>query len=495
MAEDVNIKWLETEKFIIKGLVENDSYFRRVINNLDKKIFSERSTKIIQFIQNYYVKYTKIPQYEIIKKVISKNVKNEKQEKLILGFITECQNKDFKVNESEEWLFDETKEYVKEKSIYNFASDLVEEMYSQDGVKDYEHLHKKMSDIVSVNWDEDLGVFYSDMMAYDDIYDSLEDMNQRIPLGIKKLDDAIGGGIVNKSLAVVAGSSGTGKTLIMGNIAANAIKAGKNVVYISFEITKEHMHQRFTATFTDHTMRNIIDMRNEIKEKIRKAYEIGNIGEFVIAEFPPSSITSLQLDNYLTNLKLKKGFEPDLIIVDYLGIMKPIDKNAQSSYERGKEVCENLRALGYKHNCPIVTGAQNNRSSIGEVDVGMESLSDSFGIGMTADLIISVTKPEALDQQSQLRFKITKSRLCKEGHFVIIDVDYDKMKLDCDVSQFPDEDATMQDTVDRARAHRERMKERQKEAQDSEVEELLEEKQTNENAKSGDIVDEHGIII
>jgi hypothetical protein len=246
-------------------------------------------------------------------------------------------------------------------------------------------------------------------------------------------------------------------TMIMGNIACNAIKSGKNVVYISFEITKEHIHQRFTSTFTNLSMQKLIEMREEVKDRIRGAYEEGKIGEFVIAEFPPSSVTALQLDNYLTELKLKKNFSPDLIIVDYLGIMKPIDKNATSNYDKGKEVSENLRWLGYRHECPIVTGSQNNRSAIGEMDVGMESLSDSFGIGMTADLIISITKPETLDQQSQLRFKITKSRMCKEGQFVIIDVDYDKMTLKCEHGGFESQaEEEMKETVSAIRERKKR---------------------------------------
>jgi replicative DNA helicase len=459
MSEDINVKWIETEQFIIKGLIENSAYFRRVINNLDKKIFSDRSGIIVQFLKKYYQNYGKIPPYIVIKNTVKKAISNEKQLKLTLGFLEQCENTKFDTQETEEWLFSETKDYVKKKSMFNFASDLVEGIYRKDGIDDYDVMHKRMTDIVSVNWDEDLGVFYSDMAAFDSIYDTLEDQSLRIPLGIEKLDKVIGGGIINKSLIVISGSSGTGKTLIMGNIAVNAVKMGKNVVYISFEITKEVMHQRFTAALLDHTMGNIIEMREQIKEKIRKQYDNGGLGEFVIAEFPPSSVTSLQLDSYLTNLKMKTGFNPDLIIVDYLGIMKPIDKTLSNSYERGKEVSENLRALGYKYNCPVVTGAQNNRSAIGQADVGMESLSDSYGIGMTADLLISVTKPEALDQQHQLRFKISKSRFCKEGPFAIIDVEYDKMKLDCSNGGYiKEQEKEVQQTVDKVKEHRKKRK-------------------------------------
>ena len=461
---DVNEKWYDTEKFIVKGLLENESFFRRVSTNLKKEYFSSTSAVVLKIVKNYYEKYSKIPPYAIVKKVVDKSIDNEKQVKLIHGFLNECENKNVNTVREEEFLFEETKEYVKEKSMFNFVTECAEKVYSGEKMNDLEALSKRMQDIVSINWEEDLGVFYSDMLAFDALYDSLEDMNLRIPLGIPKLDDAIGGGIINKSLNIISGSAGTGKTLIMGNLACNAMKSGKNVVYISFEITKEHIHQRFTSAFTDIKMQKLVDMRDEVKGRIRKAYEDNKIGEFVIAEFPPSSVTALQLDNYLNELKLKRNFSPDLIIIDYLGIMKPITNNASgsNSYERGKEVAENLRWLGYKHDCPIITGAQNNRSSVGETDVGMDAMSDSFGIGMTADLVIAVTKPETLDEQSQLRFKIIKSRLCKEGQFVIIDVDYDRMKLKCEHGGFADKaEEQMRDATNAVRERRRKNKEKE----------------------------------
>jgi replicative DNA helicase len=453
---DVNEKWYETEKFIIKGLLEDEAYFRKVVTNLKKEYFSSSSATILKVVKKYYEKYSKIPSYSVVKKIVQNASDNEKQIKMVNRLLQECKDKDFSPIKEEEWLFESTKDYVKEKSMYNFVTECAENVYSEEQNMDMETLSKRMQDIVSISWDEDLGVFYSDMMTFDSIYDTLEDMNQRIPLGIPKLDDAIGGGIINKSLNVIAGTAGTGKTMIMGNVACNAIKAGKNVIYISFEITKEHIHQRFTSTFTNLSMQKLVDMREEVKDRIRTAYEEKKIGEFVIAEFPPSSVTALQLDNYLNELKLKRNFSPDLIVVDYLGIMKPIDKNATSNYDKGKEVSENLRWLGYRHECPVITGSQNNRSAIGEMDVGMESLSDSFGIGMTADLIISITKPETLDEQSQLRFKITKSRMCKEGQFVIIDVDYDKMTLKCEHGGFESE--AEEETKETVKAIRERKK-------------------------------------
>jgi replicative DNA helicase len=231
MSEDVNEKWYETEKFIVKGLLENEAYFRRVVSNLKREYFTSSSATVLKVVKNFYSKYSKIPPYTVVKKVVEKNTDNEKQVKSILRLLDECSNKDFNTVKNEEWLFDETKDYVKEKSMFNFVTECAEKVYSGEDIKDLETLSKRMQDIVAINWDEDLGVFYSDLMAFDSIYDNLEDMNQRIPLGIPKLDDAIGGGIINKSLNVIAGTAGTGKcATFINTIKVRNKKTGEVVV-------------------------------------------------------------------------------------------------------------------------------------------------------------------------------------------------------------------------------------------------------------------------
>jgi len=422
-------KWITTERFIVKGLLENDSYFRKVISNLKEEQFSTKSSIILKIIKKYYKKYDKVPQISIIRNVIEEHSKlQEKQINLSVKFLNEVKEVDFDSIVNEDWLFDETKNYVKQKSMYNF----LDTSFSQfsDGTEiDYNMLFKNMSDIVSINWNEDLGIFYSDLAQLDNVFDLLSNDQERIPTGIKPLDSKIGGGLIRKMLLVYLGESGIGKTLMMTNMALSAIKNNMNVIYITFEIPREHIHLRYTAAFTDLNARSVIKMRDEVKKRLKESYEKGKTGELVIQEYAPGTISALDLDNYIIELKTKKQFKPDAIIVDYLGIMRPINIDTKGSYERGKEVCENLRWLSFKHNCPVISGSQARRSAYGEERVGMDDVSDSLGISMTADLIIGITNPPSFQGLSQLRFEIIKSRLSEKGESFIIPIDRDKLKL------------------------------------------------------------------
>ena len=153
------------------------------------------------------------------------------------------------------------------------------------------------------------------------------------------------------------------------------------------------------------------------------------MGEFVIQDYPPGSVSALDIENYIREIKMKKNIDIDAIVIDYLGIMKPINSSVKGLYERGKEVCENLRWLSYRFNCPVFSASQTNRAAYGEERVGMNDVSDSLGISMTADLMIGITHPPEMRDLPQLRVEIIKSRFSETGTSFILPVDRDKLKL------------------------------------------------------------------
>lgn len=228
---------------------------------------------------------------------------------------------------------------------------------------------------------------------------------------------------------VYVGSAGIGKTMILGNTAINAVKDGKNVLYITFEIDQKELRKRLDASFSDYSLRNILDMRSQVKKKISEANKEGKVGRFIIKEFPPASVNAMGIEAFLHTLRLKRQFTPDIIVLDYLGIMVPISTDHKNSYEKGKAICEEIRALSDRFKCPICTAAQTNRSGYGANQVEMDNIADSMGIAHTADLIISLAQPEELKENSQIKFEVIKSRVSKTGSKGIVDVDYDRLKL------------------------------------------------------------------
>lgn len=422
----------DIQVFIVKGLLENPSYFRNVSTNLQPVYFDEEVSYIIKFIKNYYIKYEKIPDYSVVVnsianvKSLADDIKTGVEEKL--KSIKELSFDTFK---EEQWLFDQTKEFVNSRAMFLVLKEGAMEISKDEGQRDYGKIDKKMREALSIIWNEDLGIDYFDEDGLDETYDYLGDNSLRIPIGVDVIDKAINGGIPSqtKFLAVFAGSAGSGKTLLLGNTAINAVKNGKNVLYLTFEISQNELRKRIDANFADFNINNIINLREEVKQKIREAKESGSNGRFIIKEFPPGSVNALEIENFVNNLKLKKDFKPDIVFIDYLGIMVPISKDYNNSYEKGKMVCEELRALSDRLKAPCVSATQLNRLGTKDSNGGMSNIADSMAIAHTADLMISITKTQEQNQNCELKFEVIKSRISREGSKGIVKVDYDKMKI------------------------------------------------------------------
>lgn len=440
----------EIQNFIVKGLLENRNYFRRVVNNLDPKYFSEEFEPVISEIRDYHNKYDKVPDYSVLVNVLSNKDFSDSLLEKIESTVGECKDMDFNPSADEEWLFDETKQFANDRAVFKVLQEGAHELNKDEKKRDYGRIYNKMQSAISIDWDEDLGYEYSDLVEFDSRYDRLQDVSKRIPTGIKKIDEAIGGGILGatKFLGVYAGSAGLGKTLILGNTTVNAVKDGKNVLYISFEISQDELGKRVDAAFTGLKVNELTSMKKEVKRRIKEEYSKSEKpGRLIIKEYPPSAVNANEVEAYVQQLKLKRDFSPDIIVLDYLGIMKPIQTMVANSYEKGKFVSEELRALSSKLNVPILSATQYNRSGYNKETVGLEAMADSMAIAHTADLVISLTQTDEDKENSHVRFEVTKSRLSAKGMKGIMNVDYETLSIRNDVDE-DEENESVSDTIE-----------------------------------------------
>jgi hypothetical protein len=97
-----------------------------------------------------------------------------------------------------------------------------------------------------------------------------------------------------------------------------------------------------------------VELKEQV-EHIKKQLD----SKLIIKEYPPKTITVRQIDGFISKLQ-HQGFKPDVVVIDYVNLIKPTTKNV-NSYESVKEVCEQLRALTFKYGIPFVTASQLNR--------------------------------------------------------------------------------------------------------------------------------------
>ena len=225
------------------------------------------------------------------------------------------------------------------------------------------------------------------------------------------------GGWRRKSLNAFVGRTNIGKSLVLTHLAADFIRLGYNVVYVSAEMSKERIYQRVDANILDMTMDSLDDgpTKKDYFNKVKQQIKNKVLGRLHIKEYPPVSATKNHIHSYIKELELKKGFKPDVVIVDYLNILASCRlpaSQSSDSYRYIKAIAEELRALAVEEDIVVITATQTNREGAkkDQHDFDDTATSDSYGIPMTLDSLIALIQNEELFNSNKYIMKIIKTR-------------------------------------------------------------------------------------
>lgn len=246
------------------------------------------------------------------------------------------------------------------------------------------------------------------------------------PTGLSRLDarDVLRGGLGRGEMGVVTANTGVGKSHWLVAMGANAMRAGKNVLHYTFELTEYAVGLRYDSNLCDIASNDVQDQ----KEQVLQQYEEMELGRLIIKEYPTGSATSITLRNHLEKLMLK-GFVPSVIIVDYADIMRST-KSYDSLRHELKLIYEELRNLAMDLNVPIWTASQANRESANSDIVGLENMAEAYGKAMVADVVISLSRKAMEKSTGAGRLFIAKNRAGKDGLVFSIHIDTSKSKFE-----------------------------------------------------------------
>lgn len=415
---------------IIRHLIHNIDYGRKALPFLKAEYFDGGEATIFSVIQEYSKKYGEIPSLEAISIDLSnKSLSQDGFESAKDILIQTAEPPE--ANTSMEWLVDATEKYCQEKAISNALYTCV---MVQNGEE--KNLHKGdfpriLSEALAVSFDLNLGHnFFKDAEKQFEFY---HDKQKRLPFDIEKLDEITGGGLLPKTLNLFMASTGVGKSLIMCSTAAGHLRKGKNVLYLTMEMSEPMIRQRIDA--------NLLNINiGEFEGKITREKYFGGIdklrkltqGTLVIKEYPSGTANIDHFDHFIQELRIKEKFVPDVVYVDYLNICNSVRHKADSgSYGFIKGIAQEIRSLAQKHDIPFVSATQTNRGGYNNTDIDMGDISESFGTGHEVDLLIGVMQSEELESTNQFKFKQLKSRYgdINKMNCFVIGVDKPKMRL------------------------------------------------------------------
>jgi len=429
------------EVSILKGLIHNEDYTRKVLPYI-KDTYFETSTGRIMFelSKKHFTNYGTCPSRETLSVNIEALEGINEDEFRHLG-----QSFDVLFEETEtqtDWLIDATEKWCKSRAVYLALMDSIAIYDSKDKDRDSDAIPGLLTDALAVSFDPHVGHDY--LEDYNERYDFYHLKEERISFGLDYFDKITKGGIPNKTLNIALAGTGVGKSLFMCNFASTVLLQGKNVLYITLEMAEERIAERIDANLLDTNIQDISEIPRPMFET-----KVGNLqkktqGKIFIKEYPTASAHSGHFEALLKELSIKKAFHPDIIFIDYLNICASSRYRAGSnvnSYTVVKSIAEELRGLAVKYNIPVVSATQTTRSGSTSTDPNLTDTSESFGLPATADLMFALISNDELDQMGQIMVKQLKNRYndpTMHRKFVV-GIDRAKMRL-FDVEQTAQED-------------------------------------------------------
>lgn len=403
------------EKLLFKKILVDNKWLNIVANVFDKRWFKNDNIKIlISLTLKYYEKYNTNPSNKLL--MLLANKYKEQHDDVDLASLNETINEvnNIDINIPEDILSDNLKEFIRRNAFYNALYDnadlLDKDPSNYDKVVD--KCLEKFDKVQKITFnDTDLGMNYfneDDMKRH---WEFIMNPEAKIPTLWKGVDHYTNGGILRdgRLLFLLMAQPGLGKSVFMSNMAVNFLKQNLSVVVISLEMSQNVYGQRFDAHISEKNINKLKDSKDEAIQRIKDFYAKHPNSSLFIKEWAPKSIKSRDIECYLDNLK-NNGYKFDVVIVDYLNLVLPNRKH-DSMYLDGQVVSQELRALSYKFNVPVVSAVQSNTEGINSEKIDMQNVAESRGIVHTADFLAALMQNDVDRENGIIAMRILKNRL------------------------------------------------------------------------------------
>jgi len=261
-------------------------------------------------------------------------------------------------------------------------------------------------------------------------HDYLKDFELRYQLktrnavstGWDEIDALCSGGLGSGELGVVVAPTGAGKSMVLTHLGAQAVKAGKTVIHYTLELAEAAIGNRYDSCLSGVPLGELYQLKELVYETVQDVE-----GTLIIKEYPTKSASTRTISTHLDKLR-KRDISPDLIIVDYGDLLRPVNFQKEKRNEL-ESIYEELRGIAQENKCPLWTASQTNRSGLNAEVITMESISEAFNKCFVADFIFSVSRTVDDKNNNTGRVFIAKNRNGPDGLVYPIYMDPGSVKI------------------------------------------------------------------
>jgi len=420
------------QKLILQGFIHNENFSRKALPHIKSEYFEGGDRFVYQLISDFILKYNKTPNVTALEIEMSNSEAKVSSDDRIDA--AKCLN-DLKTpdNVDTDWLLTQAEKWCQDRAVFLGIMESLSIINGKSQNSAPGMIPAILQKALGVTFDTNVGHDYiADAMNRHAFYGKKE---ARIPFDLDMLNTITRGGVPKKTLNIVMAGVNVGKSLVLCHLASSYLSQGKNVLYITMEMSEERIAERIDANLFDIGLDQIENMPRDLFEDKIKRISAKTKGKLIIKEYPTAAAHSGHFRSLLNELKLKKNFIPEIIFIDYIGICASARvKGLSGSVNTNsfvKAVSEELRGLAIEFNVPIWTATQVNRTGFDSSDPEMTDIADSFALTGTADFMISLTETEQLEKLGQYMVKQLKNRYNNKtaNKRFIIGVDKSKMRL------------------------------------------------------------------
>lgn len=418
------------EKTILSNLMHSEEFCRKVVPFLKTEYFVDHYENVIaDELISFFNNYNKPASLDILAIQLS-NRKGLSHDQIrdIEKYINELTFK----TDNTDWLMERTENFCKQRAVTNAILDAFDIIEGKDKIHTQDAIPSMLSEALAVSFDSSVGHDYlEDFESRFDFYNRVE---EKLEFDMDMFNKITKGGLSRKTLNIILAGTGVGKSLFMCHTAAAALLQGKNVLYITMEMAEERIAERIDANLLNMTMGELSSVEHDIYEtRINKLIKKTS-GKLIVKEYPTANAHAGHFKALLEELKLKRNFTPDIIIIDYLNICSSsrIKHGAGvNSYTYVKSIAEELRGLAVEYNVPVLSATQTTRGGYDNTDVDLTDTSESFGLPATCDFMFALISTEELENLNQIMVKQLKNRYNDLNYYkrFVIGVDRGRMKL------------------------------------------------------------------
>ena len=397
MTKDYNVDF---QKLFLEMMLHDAQSYVRVQNIYNEENFDRSLRSAAKFIKEHSEKHKTLPTLDQVKAVAGVELKPMPD----MG------------EGHTDWFMEEFEGFTRRKELERAilkSADLIEK-------GDYNPVEKLIKDAVQISLTKDLGTDY-----FGDPRTRLEkyfNSGGQMSTGWPQMDRILFGGMSRGELNVFAGGSGSGKSLVMMNIALNWVQAGLSGVYITLELSEELTALRTDAMLTSMSTK---DIRRDMDTTELKVKMVGKkSGSYQVKGLPAQSNIN-DVRSFLKEYQIQTNRRVDFVMVDYLDLLMPVSAKVSPNdlFVKDKYVSEELRNLAKEEKIFLVTASQLNRSAVDEVEFDHSHISGGISKINTADNVFGIFTSRAMRERGRYQIQCMKSR-SSTGVGQKIDLDY-----------------------------------------------------------------------